>query len=84
MYIIGVGKDFQLIPFMYASIREIDIRFQFRYREQYPKAIKLVADGLIDLKPLVTHRFGLEQASEAFQAASDASFKAVKVQFIDE
>lgn len=69
---------------MYASFREVDIRFQFRYRETYPKAIMLVSEGLIDLKPLVTHRFTLEQAQEAFKAASTPSAKAVKVQLLDE
>jgi len=29
---------------------------------QYPKAIRLVASGLINVKPLVTHRFALEDA----------------------
>nr|POF11523.1 l-arabinitol 4-dehydrogenase [Quercus suber] len=83
VFVIGVGKSFQQIPFMHASIREIDIRFLFRYRETYPKAIELVAEGLINLKPLVTHRFTLEQAKEAFIAASTPSAKAVKVQLLD-
>ena len=84
VYVIGVGKDFQNIPFMHASFREIDIRFQFRYRETYPKAITLVSEGLINLKPLVTHRFGLEQGKDAFEAASNPAAKAVKVQLLDD
>ncbi|KXT13732.1 hypothetical protein AC579_10069 [Pseudocercospora musae] len=84
VFIIGVGKDKQEIPFMYASFREIDIRFQFRYRETYPKAIMLVSEGLINLKPLVTHRYTLQQAQEAFTTASTPSAKAVKVQLLDE
>ena len=79
-----MGKDFQEIPFMYASFREIDIRFQFRYHETYPKAIILVSEGLIDLKPLVTHRYSLEQALDAFTTASTPSAKAVKVQLLDD
>lgn len=70
---------------MHASFREIDIRFQFRYRETYPKGIMLVQEGLVDLKPLVSHRFGLEQAHEAFHAASrSAESGAVKVQVLDD
>ena len=84
VFIIGVGKDFQQIPFIAASFREIDIRFQFRYRETYPKAIMLVSEGLIDVKPLVTHRFSLEQGQDAFEAASNPAAKAVKVQLLDE
>lgn len=84
VYVIGVGKSFQQIPFMHASFREIDIRFQFRYRETYPKAIMLVSEGLIDLKPLVTHRFTLDEGKAAFEAASNPAAKAVKVQLLDD
>ena len=85
VFIIGVSsKNFMSYPFSHASFREIDIKFQFRYRETYPKAIMLVSEGLIDLKPLVTHRFGLDQAQEAFEAASTPSARAVKVQLLDE
>nr|POF17566.1 l-arabinitol 4-dehydrogenase [Quercus suber] len=72
------------IPFMHAALREIDIRFLFRYRDTYPRAIRLISEGLIDLKPLVTHRFTLEQGKEAFVAASTPSAKAVKVQLLDD
>ncbi|KAK4633051.1 L-arabinitol 4-dehydrogenase [Fulvia fulva] len=84
VFIIGVGKDFQMIPLMYASFHEIDIRFQFRYRETYPKAIMLVSKGLIDLKPLVTHRYTLDEAKQAFDTASTPSARAVKVQLLDD
>jgi L-iditol 2-dehydrogenase len=85
VFIIGVGsKNFQQYPFMHASFREIDLKFQFRYMETYPKAITLVSEGLIDLKPLVTHRFALEDASKAFEAASTPAAKAVKVQILDD
>ncbi len=85
VFIIGVGsKSMHQYPFMHASFREIDIRFQFRYMETYAKAITLVSEGLIDLKPLVTHRFSLEQAQEAFEAASTPAAKAIKVQLLDD
>lgn len=84
MFVIGVGKDYQNIPFMHLSANEIDLRFQFRYRDTYPTAIQLVSEGLIDLKPLVTHRFSLQDGIEAFAAASNPKAKAVKVQIIDD
>lgn len=66
------------------SAREIDLKFQYRYKNTYPKAIGLVSAGLINLRPLVTHRFTLEQGQEAFQAASNPKMKAIKVQILDE
>jgi L-iditol 2-dehydrogenase len=83
VFVIGCGKDFQNIPFAHMSSREIDLRFQYRYRDTYPKAIALVSSGLIDLKPLVTHRFALEDGEKAFQTASDPRARAIKVQILD-
>lgn len=66
------------------SAREIDLKFQYRYKDTYPKAIGLVSSRLIDLKNLVTHRFSLEDGVEAFRAASDPSARAIKVQILDD
>ncbi len=82
--VIGCGKDFQNVPFMHLASKEIDLRFQYRYHDTYPKAISLVSAGLINLKPLVTHRFRLEDGEQAFKAAPDPSARAVKVQILDE
>jgi L-iditol 2-dehydrogenase len=68
---------------MHLSANEIDLQFQYRYAEQYPKAVRLVAAGLINLKPLVTHRFKLEDAVDAFHLAADPTQGAIKVQICD-
>lgn len=84
VFVIGCGKDFATIPFMYMAGKEIDLRFQYRYRDIYPRAIGLVAEGVIDLKPLVTHRFTLDDGEKAFKMASDPGALALKVQVIDD
>ncbi|KAF8906294.1 L-arabinitol 4-dehydrogenase [Gymnopilus junonius] len=94
VFIIGVGKNEQVFPFMHLSANEIDVSFQYRYanqasitdlsiRSNYPKAIRLVAGGLINIKPLVTHRFTLEDAISAFHVAADPAQGAIKVQIHD-
>ena len=75
----GVGKSELELPYMRLSTREIKLAFQYRYCNTWPRAIRLVEAGLIDLKPLVTHRFDLEDAKEAFATAADPSKGAVKV-----
>jgi L-iditol 2-dehydrogenase len=40
-----------------------------RMKEVYPRAIRLVASGAVDIGSLVTHRFPLERAGEAFATA---------------
>ncbi|PFH50979.1 hypothetical protein AMATHDRAFT_60191 [Amanita thiersii Skay4041] len=83
VFVIGVGKDEQVFPFMHLSANEIDVQFQYRYANQYPKAIRLIAGGLINVKPLVTHRFKLEDAIAALHLAADPSQGAIKVQVKD-
>lgn len=83
VFVIGCGKDFQTIPFMYMSGKEIDLKFQYRYHDTYPKAIDLVAGGVIGVKSLVTHRFPLEEGQKAFITASDPKAGALKVQIFD-
>ncbi|WVO14626.1 hypothetical protein L204_102263 [Cryptococcus depauperatus] len=83
VFVIGVGPSEQSYPFGYCSANEIDLQFQYRYANQYPKAIRLISSGLIDLKPLVTHRFQLREAMQAFHVASDIREGAIKVQIHD-
>ena len=80
VYVIGVGKNEIQLPFMRASVREVDLQFQYRYCNTWPRAIRLVESGIIDLSRLVTHRFPLEDAVEAFATASDPQTGAIKVQ----
>jgi L-iditol 2-dehydrogenase len=80
VFVIGVGKNEMKIPFMRLSTREVDLQFQYRYANTWPKAIRLMKAGVIDTKKLVTHRFGIEDAVEAFKTASDPKTGAIKVQ----
>lgn len=80
VFVIGVGKNEIKIPFMRLSTREVDLQFQYRYCNTWPKAIRLVKSGVIELSKLVTHRFQLEDAVEAFKTAADPKTGAIKVQ----
>lgn len=42
-----------------------------RMNEAYPRAIRLAAQGLIDISSIVSHRYPLERAAEAFTVAAD-------------
>ena len=44
-----------------------------RMNAVYPRAIELVERGLVDVDELVTHRFPLTQADEAFRVAAARS-----------
>lgn len=80
VFIIGVGRNEVNIAFMRASVREVDIQLQYRYSNTWPRAIRLIENGVIDLSKLVTHRFPLEDALKAFNTAADPTTGAIKVQ----
>ncbi|KAI1082010.1 sorbitol dehydrogenase [Whalleya microplaca] len=80
VFVIGVGKNEINFPFMRCSTREVDLQFQYRYCNTWPRAIRLVENGVVDLSKLVTHRFKLEDAINAFNTAADPKTGAIKVQ----
>ena len=65
--LVGLGPPTAEIPIVNASVREVDIKGVFRYRGCYQKALDMISSGLINVKPLVTHRYAVEQAMEAFE-----------------
>ncbi|KIY02141.1 L-arabinitol 4-dehydrogenase [Fonsecaea multimorphosa CBS 102226] len=80
VFVIGVGKNEMTIPFMRLSTQEVDLQYQYRYCNTWPKAIRLVESGVISLEKLVTHRFNMSDAVTAFKTASDPKSGAIKVQ----
>lgn len=82
VFVIGVGKNEMNIPFMRLSTQEIDLQYQYRYSNTWPRAIRLVRNGVINLKKLVTHRYQLEDAIKAFETASNPKTGAIKVQIM--
>lgn len=80
VFVIGVGKPDMTVPFMRLSTQEIDLQFQYRYANTWPRAIRLIESGVLNLERLVTHRFDLEDAVKAFETAADPKTGAIKVQ----
>ena len=79
VFVIGVGRLEIKIPFMRLSTREVDLQFQYRYANTWPRAIRLLWGGQVDLTKLVTHRFKLEDAVDAFKVAADPKQGGIKV-----
>lgn len=78
--LIGMVPDSNVqFDFCELIFKEITIKTVFRYRHVYPKAIQAVASGLIDPKPLVSHRFKFYQTKEAFDFCLENKSTVVKV-----
>jgi L-idonate 5-dehydrogenase len=75
---LGLGGDMRL-PMNTIVAKELQLRGSFRFDEEFRLAVDLMGKGLVDVKPLLTDTVPFEQASEAFNLASDRS-RAMKVQ----
>jgi L-idonate 5-dehydrogenase len=75
---LGLGGDMS-IPMQALTAKEINLKGSFRFHEEFLIAVQMMQQGLIDVKPFVTHSFPLMQALDAFEAALDRE-TALKVQ----
>ncbi|KAL6803080.1 GroES-like protein [Trichoderma sp. SZMC 28013] len=83
--VIGVGKSIMNnLPFMHISLAEIELKFINRYRDTWPAGIACLSGGILDLKPLVTHVYPLEDAMDALHLAADPRNGSIKIQIVDE
>jgi len=69
---LGLGGDMTL-PMMQVTARELDLRGSFRFHEEFPLAVEMIAKGLIKVKPLITHTIAFDEAVAAFELAGDRS-----------
>jgi len=68
--LVGIPKvDSTTFTASTARRKGLTIKLVRRMKHTYPRAIKLVQSGLVDVRSLVTHRFKLENSAQAFATA---------------
>src|SRR5215831_6243124 len=73
----GLPHEASTVNFFSVVRREIRIVGSMIYRQEFPEAVRLLADGTVRATPLITHRFPLERIQDAF--AAHQSPEAIKV-----
>ena len=63
---------------MQILMKEAEIKSVFRYRNLYPPAIGAIADGKIDVLPMITHEFDFADTKQAFDFVIDNKADVVK------
>ncbi|XP_019580867.1 sorbitol dehydrogenase isoform X1 [Rhinolophus sinicus] len=71
LVLVGLGSEMTNVPLVHAAIREVDIKGVFRYCNTWPVAISMLESKSVNVKSLVTHRFPLEKALEAFETSKN-------------
>ena len=74
---LGLGGDVS-IPQNVIVAKELSICGSFRFHAEFALAVKLINQGRVDLSPVITHSFAMQQATEAFELAGDRR-RAMKV-----
>lgn len=67
---LGMSGEMTL-PMLMLTAKELDLRGSFRFHEEFATAVQLMQSGQIDVKPLISHTFGIDDAVEAFEVATD-------------
>lgn len=77
--ITSLGSSQVSFPLFEASMRDLETHTSLRHCNTYPTALKLITSGKAPVRRLISHRFKMHQAQEAFEMARDASSKPIKI-----
>jgi L-iditol 2-dehydrogenase len=80
LVIVGISEDDRL-TFKHSTVRRkgLTIRLARRMKHTYPRSIRLVESGAVDMRPMISHRFPLEKTPEAFALNAAYEDQIVKV-----
>ena len=80
LVLVGItGEDRLAMQHSAARRKGLTIRLSRRMKHIYPRAIRLVQNGRVDLDAIVSHRFPLSRAAEAFAMNAAYEDRVVKV-----
>jgi L-iditol 2-dehydrogenase len=82
--LVGMGDELMKLDMTHACTHEIDLVGSFRYANTYPLCLSLLEHKRVNVKPMITHRFGFTEGgvADGFDtAARSAQTKAIKVMF---
>ena len=59
------------IPTDQIMVKELTLKSSFRFDKEFAWAVRYLSEGRIDVAPLLSHTFSMDDANEAFRMASD-------------
>ena len=80
MVLIGGQSDPISVDVGAAMVREARVESIFRYAHVFPRCIRMLSSGLINVRPLITKKYIFDDSVEAFNVAADARPENIKIQ----
>jgi len=75
---VGMASDVAQVPFQKFQAKEALVTGVLRYANRFRTAVGLLAAGMVDTNPLITHRFRFPQVAEAMAFAARNRSHALK------
>ena len=77
--LVGIPRDdVCAFPAALARRKELTVKLSRRMLADLPDALDLVVQGQVQLEPLISHHFGLDEADRAFQLVADLDDGVIK------
>ena len=73
------GVDEVPVNMLDIIVKEVDVMGMFRYNNVYGEAVRMISEGLVEVRSLHTHTYPLEQAAEAIEKAHACEVGTIKV-----
>lgn len=77
--LVGMPIEPAKVDIVSAQAKEITFKTIFRYVNMYPRTIRLMASGKLNLKPLISKIYKFKDSIEAFDRAASANPNDVKI-----
>lgn len=74
---LGLGGDMTL-PMQAMTAKELQLKGSFRFHAEFFTAVDMMRTARLDVRPLITHVMGVNEAVQAFERAGDRT-QAIKV-----
>jgi L-iditol 2-dehydrogenase len=65
------GNDMDPLPVSVCRRRELTLKWCRRFRDNYGEALSMMEYGKVDIEPLLTHSFSLEDTPKAFELVAN-------------
>lgn len=76
--LVGMGTPRQEVNLGLALVKEVELIGIWRYTHTFQPAIDLIAAGMVDVKPMISHTYDLEQVADALEFALSRPVNLVK------